>query len=223
MGFVIGTTLGSIFIAIIFVIFLYFSFKKKSLNKLIKKIGSKTEDKVNNDLKIWSKHTGNKFIGSSIFHYDKNKVFENDSILITKEAIIVVEIKSINGGIKGDANDDSWTKILGEKYFKITNSIAQNEKHINHIIKMIDLKVPMISLIIYSNKTKFIDIKNIPDHVLIIRHADLFETLDKISINLTQKLSDDNIKIIFNKIKSFIAKRKGVNLHKKITTKKRNF
>jgi len=42
-----------------------------------------------------------------VYKYNENKVFEVDSILVTKEVIIVVEIKSINGGIKGDANDDS--------------------------------------------------------------------------------------------------------------------
>lgn len=218
MGFILGTILGSFVLIFISSAYLFFVFKKKSLKKLIKKLGSKTEEQVNADLKIWARHTGNKFIGSSVFHYDENKVFETDSILITQEAIIVVEIKSINGGIKGDANEDNWVKILGDKNFSITNAIKQNEKHIQHIVKMIDLKVPIVSLIIYSNKTKFIDIKNIPSHALVIRHADAFETLDKLTISLTPKLSEDNIKTINSKIKSFIAKKEGLNLHKKITS-----
>ena len=222
MGFILGIIIGTIFLSIIFSAYVYFAFKKNSLNQLIKKLGSKTEEQVNADLKIWSKHTNNKFIGPNVFHYDENKVFETDSILITKEAIIIVEIKSINGGIKGNTNEDFWTKILGDKTFKIVNSVKQNEKHIGHIVKMIDLKVPMVSLIIYSNKTKFIDITNIPSHVAIIRQADIFETLDNLTISLTSKLTDDDIKTIYQKIKSFVAKTKGINLHKKITLQKGN-
>lgn len=220
MGFILGTILGSIFLAILFGFVLYFALKKKSLNKLIKRLGTSAEDQVNRDLKTWAKHTNNKFIGPTIFKYNENKVFETDSILITKQAIIVVEIKSINGGVKGDAKEEAWTKVLGEKRFPITNSIAQNEKHISHIVNMIDIKVPMISLIVYSNKTKFIDISNIPSHVALIRHADVFETLDKLTINLPERMSEEDIKTINSKIKSFSSDRKGIALHKKITSGK---
>jgi hypothetical protein len=36
-----------------------------------------------------------------MFKYDKNKIFEVDGILITARALIVIEVKNINGIIEG--------------------------------------------------------------------------------------------------------------------------
>lgn len=221
MGFILGATLGTILITLVIAYFAYLFYKKKSFKKLVKEIGQKAEDKINADLKIWAKHTKNKFIPASLYKYGENKVFEVDSILVTSEAVIVVEIKSINGGIKGDAADQKWTKVLGEKRHDISNPIIQNQKHLDHIIKMLDKKLPIISLIIFSNKAKFINVTGTKSHEVITKHADMFDVLDKIAEALTQSFDEEQVKHLESKIKAFRTTNKDdVNLHKSITGEK---
>ena len=159
-------------------------FKENKVSKRIKEVGQEEEVKINNDLKVWASHNKNRFIDSSVYLYNENMVFEVDSILITDKALIVVEIKSLSGGVVGSTNDSHWTKVLGEKKFKTTNPIQQNERHINHINKMTGIKVPTISLIVYSSKTQFIKCEDRPSHVVLTKHHELFKALDMIQSSL---------------------------------------
>lgn len=219
--FLVGIFIGTIVVLTGLGFWIAFFIKNKSMNKMIKKIGETAEISINRDIKVWAKYTNNKFIPSSLFKYDENKVFEVDSILITDKALIVIEIKSIKGGIEGISSEIKWEKVLGDNRHYITNPVIQNDKHIEHIIKMTKIKVPTISLIIYSNRAKYLEIKNIPSHVVIIRQADLFDTLDEINSSLPSVVNEDAIKSIFKNIKLFkTIKKDNINLHKKITNQK---
>lgn len=216
--YISGIVLGSIAILIAISFLIYFAIKNKRFENRIKEIGQKAEDVVNADIKIWSKKTKNLFLPASIYKYGTNKVFEVDSIIITSKVMIVVEIKSIKGGIKGDAESQTWTKVLGDKQFPITNPIVQNDGHIDHLVKMMDIKVPTVSLIIYSNRAKFLDVHNIPSHAAVIRHAELFDTLDQIEKALPIKISTLEMHSLASLIKNQKAtKTKDQMLHKKIT------
>lgn len=218
IGYIIGIILGSIAIVIAMVFLIMYLAKNRSFKKAIKVIGQKAEDTINNDIKIYSKHTNNKFIPASLYKYNNNKVFEVDSVLITERALIVIEIKSIKGVIEGDAKAQTWIKKLGDKTFDITNPITQNQKHIDHIVKMSGKKVPTISLIIFSNKANYINVTNQPSHVVITRHSDLFETLDEINNSLPITLDQDDMKDVFNRIKKYRTDSfKDKQLHKRIT------
>ncbi len=220
--YILGATLGSILVAVAIGYFLYLFWKKRSFKKLIKEMGTKAEDVINADLKVWAKHTKNKFIPASLYKYGTNKVFEVDSILITSQALIVVEIKSINGGIKGEADQPKWDKVLGDVRHPITNPVIQNQKHIDHITKMLNIKLPIISLIIFSNKAKFIDVTGAKSHVVITKHADMYEVLDKMAKALPVSLDEEYMKQLNSKIKAFRSnKRADVNLHKTITGEKK--
>ena len=220
--YILGMSIGGIVLLIGAVFLILYIVKNSSYKRMIRRIGQKAEDQINGDIKLWAKQTKNLFIPSNLYSYDNNKVFEVDSVLVTDKALIVVEIKSINGGIKGDANQTHWTKVLGDQSFEIGNPIAQNERHIEHIIKMTRIKVPTISLIVYSDRAEFIDVTNKPGHVMVIRHAKLFETLDAISDALPVRLDIDKKQAIVNAIKAYRANdNKSVNLHKSITQKGR--
>ena len=200
MGYIIGTAIGSIVLLIVLSFAISIHLKKIKKKKLIKTIGAKAEVKVNSDIKVWAKQTKNLFIDSSLYKYDGNKLFEVDSIIITTRAMIIVEIKSINGSVSGDSTEPFWTKIIGENTFKIANAQMQNQKHIDHIIKMLNVKVPIISLIIFSNRTRQVNIANLPGHALIIRHVELFETLDKIDKSLPFSIDDKEMKYLRNQL-----------------------
>ncbi len=217
----IGMIFGSLVILVITGILTYFWFKNRSLKRLTKKLGQSAETIINGDIATWAKHTNNKYIKASLYAYEKNMVFEVDGILVTNKGIIVVEIKSIKGEIHGDAASPQWIKQMGQKQHPTGNPIIQNDKHINHIMAMTQIKVPIVSLIVYSNRAESIKISNQPGHVVLIRHSELFNSLDKINSVLESKLSDQQVKKLYNKIKSFRShKPKDVKLHKAITGQK---
>ena len=218
--YILGMTFGGLALLIGAIFLIIYEVKNRSFRKMIQRIGQRAEDQINGDIKLWAKQTKNSFIPSNVYSYDNNKVFEVDSILVTDRALIVIEIKSINGGIKGDANRTNWSKILGNQHFEIGNPIIQNERHIEHIIKMTRIKVPTISLIVYSDRAEYIEVENKPSHVMVIRHARLFETLDTINEALPVRLDTDKKQTIVNAIKAYRANdRKSLSLHKNITQK----
>lgn len=221
-GYIVGMTFGGIFLLIGIIFLLLINHKKIAEKKLIKKLGTKAEVLINSDIKFWSKRTNNKFIQASLYSYDSNKVFEVDSILITNKALIVIEIKSIKGGVEGRAENPKWEKVLGDARHYITNPIIQNDKHIEHIIKMLGVKIPTISLIVFSNRTQYLKIENKPSHVLITRQADLFDTLDEINKSLQVIMNEDQVKDIYMRIKQHMTtNRKDEKLHYEITRGKR--
>lgn len=217
-SYIIGIILGSIVIAAAGGFLVFYFIKNRSFKKAIKQIGQKAEDAVNADLKVYAKHTNNKFIPAHLYKYNSNKVFEVDSILITDKALMVVEVKSIKGVIEGDAKARTWIKRLGDKTHEITNPIIQNQKHIEHVVKMTNLKVPTISLIIFSNKATNIKVTSKPSHVVVTRHAEMFDVLEEINSSLPSALTVDQMKELTSKIKKFRTDNpKDIQLHKRIT------
>lgn len=201
---------------------IYLAIKHRDFKKRIKQIGETAEESIGNDLRVWAKQTNNVFIPGGLYKYDENKVFEVDGVLVTSKAFYVIEIKSIKGGIKGDADGAQWEKVLGDQVFPIGNPITQNEKHIEHFTRMMNMKVPTISLIIFSDRVFFIDIKNTPSHVMVIKHSDLFDSLDSVEASLGIKLDDYEMKTLAAAIKKGRTNKKAdIKLHKNITTKGR--
>ncbi len=207
-GYIVGMIFGSIAIVCALVFLIIFFSKKRFAEKLVRQIGRTSEELINKDIQSWAKITKNKFINSSLFKYDNDKFFEVDSILITDKAVIVIEIKSIKGGVSGDAHAETWTKTLGENKFPLTNPIKQNDRHIAHIESMTKIKVPTISLIIYSNRALTLDVKNLPTYAAVIRHAELFDSLDSINNSLPVKISDEEMKMIDKEIRKNITNSK---------------
>ncbi len=207
IGYIIGMILGSIILIISFGFGFHRLYDLRTKSKLIKRIGMKAEKIISKDIKEWARLTKNKFIDSSFYKYNNNKIFEVDSILITDKALIIIEIKSVKGIINGDATRETWNKIIGNKTFPILNSIKQNDINLAHINEMSKMNVPTISLIIYSNTTDYIDILNKPQHAIVTKHNNLFETLDKINSQLPSRINFENKKIIYNEIKYYRTKK----------------
>ena len=186
-------------------VFLFFLFKRMyidfSKKRLIRKIGKTTEKLVNKDLAQYAMHTKNKFSKGAIFNYGDNKVFEVDSILVTTEAIFVVEIKSVKGNVVGDANEANLWKEKGVNRYSITNPIKQNDKHIMHIKNILGVRVPIVSLIVFGDTTDFIKVDNVPQHVLMCKKNALFDTLDQASSVLSSVMTKNQANAIFKKIK----------------------
>lgn len=220
IGYIIGMIIGAIIIAIFLGFLLYLIIKNRVYYKLLKRVGVIAEQAINSDISLWSRHTRNKFIHSSLFRYGENKFFEVDSILLTDKALIVIEIKSIKGGIRGSVNDKTWTKVLDKTSYPIKNVVKQNDVHINHLRNLLDIKVPMISLIVFSNKATFIDLTDLPNYVVVTKHTDIFNTLDQINQSLKPSIDKDTKRKIIRKLKVHITnKSRDKIFHEQIATK----
>lgn len=202
VGFVIGISISLILITTLFFIWIFFRIKKKSKeNELVKK-GKMTELAVNEKLSLWANINDSLFIPATMFKYNNNKIFEVDGILLTTRALICVEVKNINANlIYANGNEKEWVKVIGQNKHLIKSPILQNDKHIDHIVKMTDIKMPIISLIIFDSiSTKEIDIKNIPSHVLIIKSNELDTTMEGIVSSLIPKISRREIEKMYEKL-----------------------
>ena len=215
---IIGIILGMVSLLLLLIIYIKHNLKTLRENKKIKLIGLKAEKIINADLKKWCKMNNAYFINTGLYKYNTNKVFEVDSVIITTKCLIVVEIKSIKGNIVGNANDDQWVKQLKNSSFKISSPLKQNDRHIKHIMNIIKEKIPIVSLIIFSDSTNNLEIVNIPDYALVIRRPEIVETLDEIQLTLKESLIKKDLIKIRNNLKRFKTKSiKAKNFHKKIT------
>lgn len=216
---ILGMVIGLLILVILLFLYIYYVIKTTKKKNRTKLIGLKAEKIINHDLHIWAKKNNSIFIKTNLFIYNKNKIFEIDGILLTPYTIIIIEIKSINGEIIGDGNSDKWIKKLNKNtQHIIMNPIKQNDTHIKHIQNILQKKVPMVSLIIFSNRVDALHITNIPEYALVVRHSTLYQKLHKIKQILTPSLSEKDLIDIKKKILSYKVKNKlDKNLHGRIT------
>ena len=214
-GYILGIVLGSIVLALLALVLVVYLTKSLTHHRNIKMISLKAKVRINRDIKTWSWQTHNLFLPRPLFKYQANQVLEIDSILITSQAIFIIEIKSIRGSVEGDGQMSYWHKKNSDKQFKIANPIFQNEKNLDYISKMLNANVPIVSLIIFSNRTDELKIENVPDHVVIFKHNRLFEKLDDLEKNLNVAFSKYEMRTLYGKLKSFkINKWTNFKLHK---------
>ncbi|MGL5204777.1 MAG: nuclease-related domain-containing protein [Metamycoplasmataceae bacterium] len=196
--YLIGISISLFLILIIIIIILIIFFKKrKTRDSYTSKLGKEAEIKVNNIIQKWANKNKSHYIPSSMFKYDKNKIFEVDGILITTRALIIIEVKNINGIIEGKGIEKTWFKVMGAKRHPINNPIIQNDKHIEHILAITKLKVPMLSLIIFDSRTEKLNCIEIPSHVLVIKVEDIEASLDMITNQLMPKINMGEIQKIY--------------------------
>lgn len=196
--YLIGISVALFLMILIFIIFLVIFFKKKKTKEsFTDKLGREAEDKINTMIQLWADKNNAHYIPSSMFKYNKNKIFEVDGILITARAMIIVEVKNINGIIEGKGLEKTWFKLMGTKRHEIKNPIIQNDKHIEHIIAITKLKVPMLSLVIFDTRTEELRCTEIPSHVLVVKTKEVETTLNQINDQLMPKINMGEIQEIY--------------------------
>lgn len=200
--FIIGLSIASTILLCIFSLFLFFWIRSKKRQNILRKKGKTTEDFVNQNVQFWAYKNKGMFIPGTMFKYHGNKIFEVDGILITQRALIAIEVKNINAQkIFGKGLEKKWFKQLGNDIFPIKSPILQNDKHLDHIVKMTEMKVPMISLIIFdANSVANLEITDIPSHALVIKSNDISSTLDGINSLLLPKITSNEVQSLFSKL-----------------------
>ncbi len=203
-GYIVGITISSILMVVIFGLWLFFKIRKNNQNNELAKKGKITEQQINEKLSLWANINNSLYIPSSMFKYHGNKIFEIDGILLTTRALICVEVKNINAEkIYGSGNEKEWVKQLGQNKHMIKSPILQNDKHIEHIVNMTNIKMPIVSLIIFdANSCKELDIQDVPSHAVVIRSNDLDATLEGIVSALIPKIQKHEIEKMYENLMS---------------------
>ncbi|MGL5732701.1 MAG: nuclease-related domain-containing protein [Metamycoplasmataceae bacterium] len=196
--YLIGISISLFFLIVLIVVSLVIFFKKKKTKEsYTDRLGKEAEVKVNNIMQRWADKNKAHYIPSSMFKYDKNKIFEVDGILITARALIIIEVKNISGIIEGKGVEKTWFKVMGTKRHPINNPIVQNDKHIEHVLAITKLKVPMLSLIVFDSRAERLRLADIPSHVLVIKVEDIESSLDLINDQLMPKINMGEIQKIY--------------------------
>ena len=206
MKYICGMIMGFIFMFFCFLLWILINKKKFIFSK--KGIYKNIQKQISNDIKMWSENTNNVFIPSSLFKLNNNNLFQIDSILLTNKSLIVIQINDLEGTILGDANANEFEFFTESKKYLINNPIIKNKKNINNILKIMNCSIPTISLIIYSNKIKEIDIKEKPEYVVITRHDKLLKNLDNIDNILDISITQKEIEYVYKKLKTHITTKK---------------
>ncbi|MBR4999233.1 MAG: NERD domain-containing protein [Clostridia bacterium] len=103
---------------------------------------------------------GKKYVFNDVYFKDNTKSIQIDHILVSEKGIIVLETKNYSGRVYGNETQQEWTQVLayGKRKNKFYNPVKQNASHCYYLNKIIGEKVPIISLIVFTqNNNQYID------------------------------------------------------------------
>ncbi len=149
---------------------------------------------------------GAKFLFNLYIPTYNNKTTEIDVVMIASEGIFVFESKNYSGWIFGTEGQKKWTQTLPSGYGNSTkehfyNPIMQNENHIKYLKKLLNDNIKYFSIIVFSDKCEFKNIKvKINSESILIHKYKLNNTVKNIMANSKAVLSNDIISQIYNKL-----------------------
>lgn len=116
---------------------------------------------------------GGKLLFNIYLPKGNNKTTEIDALLISPKGLLVFESKNYSGWIFGNEAHTNWTQTfpLGsgrshkERFY---NPVKQNATHVNHLRRLLGEKIPMWSIIVFSDECtlKNITVKSGNVHVI---------------------------------------------------------
>lgn len=191
-------------------------------------IGRYGEYLTYNKLKSYEKQ-GAKFLFNTYLPH-KNETTEIDVIMIAPQGIFVFESKNYSGWIFGHENNKIWYQTLpaGRKSHKenFFNPIMQNNTHINCLKALVDEKIPIYSIIVFSERCTLKKVITTNKDVKVINRRDIKHAIS--SLTTTQVLSQEDITEIYNKLHTYTQVDKSVKLRhieniNKLIEKENNF
>lgn len=160
---ILGVVLSSLFTFLVLIVWLIIKFRKNKKNTT----GFIFEDNISQLVKNLWKEEGHEYFAGGTFEYS-NQMFNIDALIITPKILLVFEFKSFKGFLKGDASDYNLTLVdYNNKLMKVSNPITQNQKHIDHLFKMLGYEFPVASVIVFEEGISFA-IKDVPDDTFLV-------------------------------------------------------
>ena len=111
---------------------------------------------------------------------------ELDVVLLHESGIYVFESKNYSGWIFGSEKASIWTQTLAVGRGKpaekehFYNPIRQNELHISCLRKILGNKIPMHSIVVFSERCTFKDLKIDSSTAQVIKRDKLYRVVEKI-------------------------------------------
>ena len=101
---------------------------------------------------------------------DNGETSEIDLLFITQKGIFVIESKNYSGWIFGSDKDQYWTQMLPNKQKnRFYNPIKQNQTHIKWLQNYLNEKIPVYSLIVFSERCELKQIEIGTEHTAVCK------------------------------------------------------
>ena len=145
---------------------------------------------------------------------NENKTSQIDHLVISNYGIFIIENKNYQGHIYGKQYDKTWTQVMGKSRNTFYNPIAQNYGHIKAIENIIGENYKIYSIIVFSDRA-VINKVNIDDkeNIKVINESQLLSTIQSFD---TQLLSNEEVRLLFNKVlESMASIKQNMNQHVK--------
>jgi restriction system protein len=125
----------------------------------------------------------------------KNGTTQIDQIIVSKFGIFVVEIKTYQGWIWGNANNMQWTQTLPSGNYQFQNPLRQNYKHLKTLQELLTYPNHFFkSLIVFSAQAEFKTV--LPNNV--VNNANAYIAF--IKSYQTVLMTDEQVQFTLNKI-----------------------
>ncbi len=204
-------------VAVLIIVFIsivkYLDYKNSSYHKITKlpyrevkyDMGKYGEYLTYKQLKKFEKK-GAKLLFNLYIPKENGETTEIDVLMISPEGIFVFESKNYSGFIFGDEDRQNWCQTLPtgrrrshKEYFY--NPIMQNRSHIRHLDALLDIEVPIWSIIVFSDRCTLKSITIRGNDVDVVNLRDVKYVVYDIC-NQTQSnwLTEEDIEYIYDKL-----------------------
>jgi len=126
---------------------------------------------------------------------------EIDVIYITQKGIFVIESKNFSGKIYGKEEAEKWTAVIPKNGFEFYNPVKQNNTHIYWLEKYLQNDIPLISLIVFSDRCELADVPKKSEIASVLKIGELYKTISKTWNVLPDCLTESQVKRTYNRLK----------------------
>jgi hypothetical protein len=156
---------------------------------------------------ILERVNGNKKILTNVYvPKETGGTTEIDVVMIHEKGIYVIESKNYSGWIYGDEKNKNWTQTFksGRKE-KFYNPIWQNQTHIRHLMKLLNMENPNTfkSIIAFSERCELKKVQVTSIDVKVINRYRLLRTLNALTSESKVSLDINEINKIYGKLKNY--------------------
>ncbi len=165
---------------------------------------------------------GAKFLFNIYVPKKEEETTEIDVLMISSKGLFVFESKNYSGWIFGSDNQKYWYQTLPagrrkshkEKFY---NPVFQNNTHVRYLKSLIGNKVPIYSIITFSDRCKLMNVSIKNSNVNVINRYKIYKLVSSIyNDNSNDTLSTDQINEIYSKLYPYtqvddVVKQKHIN------------
>ncbi len=118
-----------------------------------------------------------------------------DCIVVSELGVLVIESKDFSGWVYGDFAQAKWTQVLdfGREKNTFYNPFLQNEAHLEALKNLLGAEIPLISVVVFGNKTVLKTLKTLPAGHYFCLQSGIHELIARMKSETKICLSDDEM------------------------------